>query len=79
MLVLLGEKDVTTSGPDVPRSSEALAQGAHRLERGKKFFDVAKAQAGQLGTELKWELVVVPGVGHSSRAMSRVAARMLLE
>jgi pimeloyl-ACP methyl ester carboxylesterase len=79
MIVLLGEKDVTTGGPDVPRSNEALAQGAHRLERGQKFFAVAKAQAERLGTELKWELVVVPGVGHSSRAMSRVAARMLLE
>jgi len=79
MIVLLGEKDVATSGPDVPRSNEALAQGAHRLERGQKFMAVAKAQAELLGTGLKWELVVVPGVGHSSKAMSRVAARMLLE
>jgi imidazoleglycerol phosphate synthase glutamine amidotransferase subunit HisH len=32
-----------------------------------------------IGTELRWEVVVVPGVGHSSKAMSRIAARMLLE
>jgi hypothetical protein len=68
-----------TSGPDVPRSKEAYAQGANRLERGQKFFAVAKAEAARLGTELKWQLVTVPGVGHSSKAMSRVAARMLLE
>lgn len=79
MILLLGEKDTVTSGSGVPNTKEAIAQGDNRLERGKKFFTTAKAQAQRLGTDLQWRMVVVPGVGHSSKAMSRVAARMLFE
>jgi poly(3-hydroxybutyrate) depolymerase len=77
LIVLLGENDTRTDGPDVPRSKEALAQGANRLERGQKFYGIAKAEAQKLGTELQWQLVTVPGIGHSSKGMSRAAARVL--
>ena len=79
MIILLGEQDIQTDGGHLPKSREALAQGANRLERGKNFHALAKSQAAQAGIDLQWKLVTVPGVGHNSREMSKAAARILLE
>jgi poly(3-hydroxybutyrate) depolymerase len=79
LVVLLGEQDTKTDGPDVPRSKEAVAQGANRYERGQNFFRQARAQAGQMGADLQWQLVTVPGVGHDSRKMSRAAGALFVQ
>lgn len=77
LLVLLGEKDTDTGDPDLPKSPEAMAQGAHRLERGRKFFAEGQTQAARMGAQFRWQLTTVPDTGHNSRAMSRAAAKAL--
>jgi pimeloyl-ACP methyl ester carboxylesterase len=78
LIVLLGEEDVKTSG-DFPRSRQAMAQGATRLERGKNFCAAALSQANELKTDLRWRCVTVPGVGHNSAKMSQAAAKILFD
>lgn len=78
VILMLGEDDIKTDDPVMPRSPEALAQGANRLERGRRFFDMAREQATALDAEFGWQLATVPGVGHNSRGMSRAAAGKLL-
>jgi predicted esterase len=77
LIVLLGEQDLRTGGPNFPRGPEAQAQGATRLARGKNFFAQAVAQANTLGAPFDWRLVTVPGVGHDSKRMARAAAGLL--
>ena len=78
LVVMLGEEDTKTDDPVMPRSPEALAQGSNRMERGRRFFDMARTQAAAMDTDFGWQLAIVPGVGHSSRGMSRAAAATLL-
>jgi len=75
--VLLGERDSDPRAPYLRQSSQAVAQGAHRLARGLRFFGVAKADAAERGLELRWSLDRVPRVGHDFRAMARAAAALL--
>lgn len=73
LVVLLGAEDTETSGKSVPNGRTALAQGANRLERGKKFCSIAEVMANELKAQYNWVCAVVPGVGHSSRRMEKVA------
>ena len=79
LIVLLGEKDIKSDGSGVPRSQQALAQGANRLERGKRFCAAATSQAEKLRTTLSWKCVRVPNVGHDSARMSKAAEKLLFE
>ena len=79
LFVMLGEDDTQTDAANLPKARQAKAQGVNRLARGNLFFARAKAQARQLDTPFAWELTTVPGVGHHSRAMSKAAAKVLLE
>jgi hypothetical protein len=78
LTILLGEKD---NDPD--RGGTHLhtpmidQQGRHRLARGQFFHRFASQRARELGVELRWDLRVVPGVGHDYRGMSAAAAALL--
>jgi len=76
LMVLLGEEDVKTAG-EFPRSPQAMAQGGTRLERGRNFCQEATLQAHELGADLRWRCVVVPGIGHNSSKMSQAAAKIM--
>jgi len=67
-VVLLGSNDTTAAADDdlVRGTPEATAQGANRLERGRHYFAVAKAQATKLHATFAWRLEVAPGVGHDA-------------
>ncbi|MBV1696392.1 MAG: hypothetical protein KGP27_18175 [Hyphomicrobiales bacterium] len=78
VVIMLGEKDNDPNHRFLRRTAEANAQGAHRLERGRAFFDAAKAEAERLGVPFNWRLVTVPGVGHSNEKMAASAVAPLL-
>jgi len=78
LVILLGDADIDTAAKDLRRSPEAMAQGPHRLSRGKHFFDAAAAEAKRLGVPFAWELKTVRGIGHSGNGMAPAAARALL-
>jgi len=65
---LLGEADADPNSDSLDRSCGAMAQGATRLERGRRYFRYVQALLGPeaLATH---SLHVVPGVGHDHRAM----------
>ena len=59
------------------RSEAARRQGKNRYERGLNAFKQARSMARQNNWKFNWQLVEVPGVGHSSRRM--LAAREIVE
>jgi dienelactone hydrolase len=67
LTVLLGEADVLSK--DLADDAAARAQGATRLERGRRTFAMAQAAAEQHGWPLNWRLLTVPFVGHDATAM----------
>ncbi len=77
LIVLLGEADNDPNHRFLRRATEAMAQGAHRFERGHTFFATARDYAGRIGAPFAWELETVPGVGHSNRKMAPAAAKLL--
>lgn len=77
LVVLLGERDTQASQGRLDQSAPAMAQGTHRLARGRRFFEVALQQAATRGVVPAWELHVVPGAGHEYRKMSEAAADLL--
>ncbi|MBI3915767.1 MAG: hypothetical protein HY322_02015 [Betaproteobacteria bacterium] len=74
LIVLLGSEDIDPDHPSLPRAPEAMAQGAHRFERGKRFFDGARSAAGQLGVPFNWSIEITHGA-HSNAQMASAAAR----
>ncbi|MEG1832520.1 MAG: hypothetical protein RR240_04180 [Burkholderiaceae bacterium] len=74
LTVLLGEADQDPAHPSLNRSPLAMAQGPHRLARGKNFYAVAAQRSQALDCALHWKQARVPGVGHQSEGMSRAAA-----
>lgn len=78
LVLFLGEEDdADESGGILLRSPSADRQGAHRLERGRHFHQTARRMADEQGHEFRWELHVVPGVGHDFHRMSGAAAEYL--
>jgi hypothetical protein len=78
-MLLLGEKDVNDDDSNLARSSEALAQGNNRFERGNNFYASAKKEASRLGMIFNWKLTIVPGVSHHDAQLPQTAARLLWE
>ncbi|MEX0605618.1 MAG: hypothetical protein WD623_01540 [Marinobacter sp.] len=78
LVVMLGTADNDTSHRLLSKLDIAEAQGAHRLEKGEKFYAVNKAKADELGAEFNWELETVYGIGHSGQEMAVAGARYLL-
>jgi poly(3-hydroxybutyrate) depolymerase len=77
--VLLGERDDDPQHQSLRRTPEAMAQGPSRLDRGRRFFTTARAQAARMNVPFNWRMELVPGVGHDNRRMAPAAVEILLE
>ncbi len=77
MVILLGTEDKDPNHPQLPRQSEAMKQGPHRLARGEAFYKQANAQAKLYQIPLGWRLEYVPDVAHQNSKMSLHAAPIL--
>lgn len=77
LAVLLGEQDTNPNSPGLRQTSQARAQGAHRLARGQNFFATAEAASVVRGVTLTWQIDTVPNVGHSYSQMTPPAARII--
>lgn len=73
LLVMLGEDDKDPNAPYLRQTPEARAQGAHRLERGQNFLQVAIDEARRQNAPLAWRIATVPGVGHENAQMAKAA------
>jgi hypothetical protein len=73
LTVLLGTRDVEQTG-SLLQTPSAMAQGAHRLDRGRRFFAEGLSQAERFGAPFNWRLGFVPGVGHDAARMAMPAA-----
>ena len=79
LIVMLGEDDTDQNHRNLPKAPQAMAQGKHRLERGRNFHQVGQDQAAVLKAPFNWELVTVQGVAHSDTGMARAAIKRLFE
>jgi hypothetical protein len=68
VVYLLGADDRDPKDDDLDKSCPAAVQGAHRLERGNRFYEwLGQHYGGEIyGRHRK---VIVPGVGHSAGGM----------
>ena len=79
LIVLLGDKDTDENHKHLRKTQETMAQGKHRFERGRNFFEVAKHEATKFKTPLKWKLETVKGAGHSNSKMAIAATKLLID
>ena len=77
MTVLLGTSDTDTTQSSLNRSPQASAQGQHRLDRGRAFFEAGRIRADALSVPLGWRLAYAPGVAHDNTGMAPHAAAHL--
>jgi pimeloyl-ACP methyl ester carboxylesterase len=78
LVVMLGQlDDENETRGDLMRTPQIDVQGLGRLQRGKHFYDAATVTSKQMAAPLRWEILVVPGVGHDFRKMSDAAADFL--
>jgi poly(3-hydroxybutyrate) depolymerase len=77
MLLLQGTADNDPNHSSLPRQAEAMAQGPHRLARGKAFYAAAQDAAKQAGVRFGWSCALVPDVGHDNGGMAPYAIRLL--
>jgi hypothetical protein len=63
VVLLLGGDDCDPQHPALDRSCAALAQGEHRLERGRAY---ARYMAMRHPAEFRHRTFVIPGVGHDA-------------
>jgi poly(3-hydroxybutyrate) depolymerase len=66
--ILLGTADVKR-GADLNVREGAERQGANRYERGLNAYRAAQRVAREKSWAFHWQLVEIPGVGHSARRM----------
>ena len=79
LVIMLGDRDTDPNHYQLRRSPQAMAQGAHRFERGQSYFKAARSRAEELQAAFGWTLRVVPGAAHENDKMSRPAAAVLME
>lgn len=77
VVVLLGDRDTDEADPNLRRTPEAMAQGAHRFARGHAFFEAARAEARKAGVSFGWRQADVPGAHHSNELMAPAAAELI--
>lgn len=78
LVILLGERDdESETRGHLRESAQASAQGPHRLARGRHFHAVATREAARLDLQARWQLEIVPNVGHDYRRMGEAAANLL--
>ncbi|NOY42383.1 MAG: hypothetical protein GXP26_11175 [Planctomycetes bacterium] len=76
-VLLLGTADTDPNHKSLRKTPEAMAQGPHRLARGKSFYKGSKLLAKKLDVKSRWRLQTVPGVKHSNSKMSVHAAKLI--
>ncbi len=79
LTILLGTADTIRTGKALRRTSEAMEQGAYRLQRGKNFYAYCKNFAEKNNVDFKWKLAFVKNVGHSNKKMEKHAAKILFK
>ena len=79
LVIMLGELDRDPDHAQLRRTRGAMAQGAHRYERGESFYKEARNRAAESGVAFGWRLRAVPGAAHENRKMSAAAATVLME
>jgi len=80
LILLIGELDnENETGGTLLQSTSANEQGAHRLARGKYFYDFSKTIAKELEASYNWTIQIVPDVGHNHRGMGDAAAKILYD
>jgi len=62
--ILLGQEDVVQDAYFL-KTKAAMLQGPNRLQRGRKFYSIAKKEAQRLNLRLNWQLITIPGCGHN--------------
>jgi poly(3-hydroxybutyrate) depolymerase len=77
MLLMQGTADNDPGHPSLPRQREAMAQGPHRLARGKAFYAAAQVAAKQAGVAFGWSCVLVPDVAHDNGGMAPYVVQLL--
>lgn len=77
IVVMLGDKDIDPNHRSLRRTSEAMAQGMHRYERGHRFYAAARDLALSTNMPFGWKKVIVPGAEHSNAQMAAAAAPLL--
>jgi hypothetical protein len=77
VIILLGDADIDPSHSSLPRQPGAMAQGPHRLARGRMFFATSQAKAAALGAPFQWQMMLVPGAGHSNMLMAIRASQIV--
>ena len=70
MTILLGTADNDPDYPSLPREPEAMAQGPHRLARGRAFSEATRADAQRRHLAYAWNCRLVPDVGHDNGRMA---------
>lgn len=78
-VLLLGDQDNDPNHKDLRKTRQAMAQGAHRFERGNNFYKEGKRRARELQCAFGWKLKVVPGAAHQNGKMSGAAAAVFAE
>ena len=77
LIILVGEEAIDKNDKGLRTSMRAKMQGDHRLERGHSFYDTAQKIAEEEDVDLKWKIVVAPGVAYDGKALSEYGARLL--
>ncbi len=75
--VMAGTEDTKTTGKFFPKGPRSLRQGAHRHERAHNYVRIGRDAAQALGTNCRWTVIDVPGVGHDGKGMSAAAAPVI--
>jgi pimeloyl-ACP methyl ester carboxylesterase len=70
VIYLLGERDTDPNHASLDKSCGAQLQGAHRLERGRVYFNYVRSHFGP-SQVTGHRLIVIPGVGHAGGSMLR--------
>lgn len=80
LVLFLGELDnnLETRGRML-RSKTADKQGTSRIDRGRNFYAFSKKLSKKSKMKFKWELEIVPNVGHNQKKMAEAAAKFLYE
>ena len=77
LIIMLGQDDDDENHHGLRITMEARAQGAHRLARGRYFFNRAKEIAQKSNFKFSWQIKEIPDVGHSGRLMAEAASNIL--
>lgn len=78
LVILVGEEDnADETRGHLRHTPEADAQGLHRLERGKFFYDQAQLKAEEIEAGFNWQFATIQNVGHDYKLMSKAAADFL--